>query len=607
MRHEVLVADAPAQAAPAPGGFATLSRTQMALVFALAWLFACAVLLFVNRHDIATLSYPDPDDKLRLVEVRDFILGQSWWDVGQHRINPPTGGTMHWSRIIDLPLAAVIVLLRPLLGYANAQLAAAIIVPMLTLGFTMAMVALLVRRLVGREAAFLGALLVTASPGALQQMLPLRVDHHGWQIGLAIAVMIALLDSNRRRSGAIAGAVLAMWLRISLEGLPLAAAAACLIGLRWAFAEGRSEDARLTAFFGALAGGSALLFIAFIPHNTWPIEWCDSISSAHIAMFGVGFIGSLGLAMLPPSRVLRIAAGGIVAAACLGTLHLGAPRCGLDAFTDIEPIVRKFWYYSVPEGLPLWYQSRIIVALALGYPLVGLAGGLLAWRHADGSAKDRWLAYLFMLIATIGATILVQRIGATANTLALGGGTWLASEALRRVRAVEAMPRRTLLTVATILAVAPVTPALAVAEIWPDSPRAEKSAKIARDCTNSSYYRALGLALPPARLFAPLDIGPAILLDSPHAVVATGHHRNHAAMADVIRGFLGSDATAHAIIARHGSAYVVICRDTAELQVYGHYAPHGFATELDGRGAPGWLRPVAVPGGGPLRAWRVMR
>src|SRR5690349_7387974 len=48
------------------------------------------------------------DDAMRLVEVRDLLAGQSWFDLVQHRLDPPAGSPMHWSRLIDAPLAAMI-------------------------------------------------------------------------------------------------------------------------------------------------------------------------------------------------------------------------------------------------------------------------------------------------------------------------------------------------------------------------------------------------------------------------------------------------------------------------------------------------------------------
>ena len=40
-------------------------------------------------------------------QVRDWMAGQSWFDVVQHRLNPPLGVDMHWSRLVDAPIAAI--------------------------------------------------------------------------------------------------------------------------------------------------------------------------------------------------------------------------------------------------------------------------------------------------------------------------------------------------------------------------------------------------------------------------------------------------------------------------------------------------------------------
>jgi len=45
----------------------------------------------------------DNDDMMRLIQVRDFIAGQSWFDADQHRMGPD-GTAMHWSRVADIPI-----------------------------------------------------------------------------------------------------------------------------------------------------------------------------------------------------------------------------------------------------------------------------------------------------------------------------------------------------------------------------------------------------------------------------------------------------------------------------------------------------------------------
>src|SRR5437763_854664 len=46
----------------------------------------------------------DTDDAMRMVQVRDLMAGQGWFDMIAHRLDPPDGLLMHWSRVVDVPL-----------------------------------------------------------------------------------------------------------------------------------------------------------------------------------------------------------------------------------------------------------------------------------------------------------------------------------------------------------------------------------------------------------------------------------------------------------------------------------------------------------------------
>ena len=46
----------------------------------------------------------DSDDALRLVQIKDFLAGQSWFHTDQYRMGLAGGTDMHWSRIPDIPI-----------------------------------------------------------------------------------------------------------------------------------------------------------------------------------------------------------------------------------------------------------------------------------------------------------------------------------------------------------------------------------------------------------------------------------------------------------------------------------------------------------------------
>src|SRR5437763_434317 len=68
-------------------------------------LLAWVLFIAMSRVDWFGLgvSFGDTDDAMRLVEIRDFLAGQGWFDLHQYRLDPPAGLPMHWSRLVDLP------------------------------------------------------------------------------------------------------------------------------------------------------------------------------------------------------------------------------------------------------------------------------------------------------------------------------------------------------------------------------------------------------------------------------------------------------------------------------------------------------------------------
>ena len=188
----------------------------------MAWAIVCALLLAVNWGAISQQRFPDPDDIMRLVQVRDLIAGQGWFDLTQYRVDAANGGVaMHWSRLVDIPLVLVIAVLTPFVGAGAAETAALIIVPLITLGIVMLLAARIAWRLLGDEEATLTSLVVALSIPALFQLGPLRVDHHGWQIVCALVAVNGLMARSPKLGGWVIGAALAFWLSISVEGLPL--------------------------------------------------------------------------------------------------------------------------------------------------------------------------------------------------------------------------------------------------------------------------------------------------------------------------------------------------------------------------------------------------
>lgn len=565
------------------------------------WLLASAVLVAVSVPAIAQLWFPDPDDAMRLVEVRDWLAGQSWWDVGQHRLN---GGDfpMHWSRLVDLPLAAVMIVADPLVGIAASNRIAVTVVPLVTLLAVIVLGATLTRTLAGTERARMAVLLAPLSVPLIYQVRPMRIDHHGWQVALALAAVVAIIGVANARRGVIAGVALAALVTISLEGLPITVAIVGIAASRWTLQPERRPQ--LLAMSWSLVGGVVALHVATRgPAVMAPA--CDAIAPGWIAALIVAGAGMTISTLLPLRAAwLRVGALGVTGVGALATLLLMSPDCARGPFATLDPLVYTMWYRNVSEGLPIQDQVPAWALMTIGFPLAGLAGTIMAVRSSTGPARAEWVTMLALLAASTLLALLVMRTGATANALALPGGAVLLQALLTRARAVTALGTRIAATAGALIASTPGLAAFSLFGLPNDQPAPTTGAPTRPACESGHEIADLA-ALPTSTLFAPVDVTPALIAWTPHRAIAGGYHRNAPAIGRVFRTFLGSPAAARRIIAESGAFYVVGCPGEAETELYKHMAPNGFWAQLERGERFDWLQPVTIPNS-PVLAWRVI-
>ena len=548
------------------------------------------------------------DDALRLVQVRDLVAGQGWYDLTNYRIDPPGGVVTHWSRLVDVPIAAVLLALTPLVGAHAAEEAALVAVPLLTLGVVVGFIGWTAARLFDvRVAGFAGLSLGILVP-VLFHLQPTRLDHHGWQLAAAAAAVAGLVARSGRAGAMLSGAAMAFGLTVSLEVLPLAAGLAGIFALRW-LADDQARG-QIAAYLQTLAAGLAVLFlIALGPANIR--QYCDAIGSAHIA-----FLAAVAVAVtiaarrpgLPRAAIAGVLAGaGALGMAVFGTL---APECLRTPFGALDPVVHDYWYRLVPEGMPIWKHSARDAVPAVVQLAVALAAtGLLA-RRSSGERRTFWLHYLALLGYACALGMAFNRSLAFAGVVAAVPLGWFIAESLRRLAATASVARRTVGTVLLVAVLMPSTIFMLADGLRPTPAvvRAKQSAVgvFETNCLDAGAVARLR-ALPRGEIFMPFDLGPTVLMRTDHSVTATGHHRAEAAMAAVIDGFRAPPDAARAIIAGRDADYVLACSEMIDTQVYARSSPNGLAARLLGGDAPEWLEPVPGFERGPSRVWRVVK
>lgn len=566
------------------------------------WLMYCAVFFWIRRDVVAAGLPAGPDDMMRLVQVRDLLAGQSWYDVSQHRMNPPEGAPMHWSRLVDLPIAVIIAFLRPVVGTASAEFAALLLVPALTLLAALAATGLLVRRLAGSGASVLAMFFAGGIIDVLHQLGPMRIDHHGWQMALGVASVAAVMAADRPwRAGAFAGGAMALWTHISIEGLPYAILLAAALTLRLLIVSrsgsaSHRHAALITAYLLSLSIISLTLFVATHPSSTWLHGTCDAVGASHLFAFLTAAVMSLPLLIgrlntLPVRlTVLSVAAVGS-ASMFAGT----SPQCLSSPFASLDPLVREFWYLNVMEGMPLWQTdlNRFLPVLAM--MTLATAGAYVGFNSSTASGERAdWAVMVVMMAGSLVIAFMVSRAAGVASLLALPGLAVLAKMLLKHARAIPRAGLRIPATTAAILLTLPVTPLfLSTAYLI----ATKNTLETAEENGVSFIDFASSLAkMPPKHILAPLDLAPSLLLLTSHTVIASAHHRNAAAMRDVIAAYTGTDREAYALIRDRRVDLVANLPLSEEMKIYRRHSPDGFAAQLTRGREPDWLEAASAGG-----------
>lgn len=575
--------------------------------FLLIWLAVCGVLVFVSWDQIASGIGWGPDDQLRQVQLRDWLAGQSWFDTVQYRIAYPDSQPMHWPRLIELPLALIIVLLSPLIGPAAAEIVAMTIVPLAALGITMWLVAKIASELFDPGIALLSAALTATAVPVLAQLRPMRIDHHGWQIVLALLALWTMFWPDKRKAGLIMGCALALWLSISLEGLPLSVAFIALLAWRWVIS--LDEGVRLFWTLAGFLGSSIVLYLVNHGQFDAAANYCDAISPVHLwTCIGGAVIILPAIRFAPASWPVRLAVLALAGIAALGILYAGAPQCVGSAFGELDPLVRDYWLVNVGEGMPFWHQPwDKNLTLFGGAIIVGLGSlAYIKWKRPDAADRDKLFILAYALIWAFIVALLVQRAAAVTAAYAVPLMGWAVYHAFRRARGIQQPARRILATVATVLLILPGPLFLGlvngVSGDGEDTKPTPENGALACDSAQSLVRLN---ALPRANIIAPFDFGPQILVQTPHNVLATSHHRNDRAMADQIRIFISEPEASRAILKARNIRYIAACPDEAELELYASKHPDGLWARLSRNERFDWLQPVHLRGSG-LLLWRVV-
>lgn len=570
----------------------------------LTWAVAALMLLIMKLPFIAEFKAHDPDDYTRLLQVRDWLAGQSWYDTRQYRWNPPFGGNIHWVRLGDLPLAAVLYPLQLVLPQRVAEIAAMTIVPLMELLIAMLLMRHVMRRLALDHAAqFGGLVMLVIFPMLVSNFAPLRIDYHAWLGICALALTALVIDGGKKRLFC-AGAIASLALTLSLESLPFVLGLGGMLVARYWWEARRDHE----AYFAGLALAGPLLTLAFRPPAQFLQPFCDVLSAPHLAAFAATALLLLAVRVAPrqdsrSGRLLALIPIPLVAA-WLILSPLGI--CAIKPLANVDPLVNQTYFDVFEEATGFFAQRLSTQLLMLSTLLLAIVGGLVALRRPLApDLRERWLiAWVLAVVAAVIGMVLM-RAAITAQILAIPFCVVLVMHLLPRARAIpQAAPR----IAATLIVLGFSTPILPTSLAGPfDQPlHFERAASPYLTSIESCEFDELN-SLPKSRMFTPIAVTSYLMAVTPHTTVAGTYHRDDRQIRDVILAFGGPLEGAPAILDRYKADYIVYCDSDIEIPYLASQRSDSLARMLVSGRHPAWLEPVKDFSQGPLRVWRVVR
>ncbi|SCW49757.1 hypothetical protein SAMN02927924_00939 [Sphingobium faniae] len=602
-----------ARAAPFAAGFSDYAARHWKWLTLLLWVAIVAGFLVNRWPAIHWFVLSDTDDNIRYVQVKDWLAGQGWFDLRQYRLDPPRGFDIHWSRLVDLPLAGLMLFFRAFVDQGMADRLACAIAPLLPLLLLMLSLGFIARRLSGGNAWIIAALAPLAAQMALGMYAPMRVDHHGWQLALAVTMLAGLVDRNWLRGGIVAGISTALSLAIGMEMIVYLAAGGALIALRWVFRDGAGR--RMLPYAISLAGATSLLFLLFASDANRQMV-CDAISPIWIAIFAAASAGMALLSLLPlRSWQARLAAGVAVGAVVAAFAWLNWPQCLSGAY-QISPELQRLWLANIREAKPLTAQTRDVAVPLMALPVAGLFGLLWAlWdSRRDAERLWAWVTVGLMMLFSTALLFWALRAGPAAQLMAIPPAAWAAHRLLLLMTTARPVIRATawaaMLLLAAFVFAYPLYPRIKndLAAMLGETPKSWRpQAKARSDAIKKANGRCRSLPalevlddLPPATIFTMVDLGPRIIATTHHSAVAGPYHRNGAVILDIHHAFDGPADAFRPIAAKHHATYLLICPDFPEGTIYQARSPRGFYADLMRGKAPAWLHPVTIRSGATL-------
>lgn len=571
------------------------------------WLFFVLGFLLTPGYPIWHGQFIDSDDYTILAHTLDWIKGQSWFDLVQHRLNPPEGVLLHFARLTELPIGALITVFHGtgLSWVASATVTAALWPLVLLAGMLMAL-RWLAESFLLQDWTRLTAFVALFATPLMFQFSPGRIDHHGLSLLIEIIAFACAVRMMQEPSkvlwGAGAGMFLGLGQAVALETLPLLILMSACAGI-WMMVEGRAA-ARAGLVFGlALYITSAVCLMLTHRPATWLAPDLLAYSIVYVLLAGSIAVCCASVALAAQSRHvwLRYVTGPGLGLGMAMVFFMRFPQLLAGPYGAMDKEFTTFMFEYIREVQPLTTSPYPLSFILL--PLFGLFAIIGFWP--SGNDKKRFGVWLFLSVLLLGSYLIslfyIKRFAHFAVLFSIIPLTLFLQRVLPHVLSRTRGLKRIVLATC-ILSVAGPLPGLWLPALVQGKPFISgyvlfpAGYEIKHDDMTALLFQlndpeAFGGC---SRLIMnPVNEGAELLFRTKHAYLAALYHTNVSGLLDSEHFYAATDPNvAHKIITSRGVELVLMNKELAPMY---HRIGKGKTTMADrlvDGPVPPWLKPV---------------
>lgn len=571
----------------------------------------CVIILGMIINNILMGKFgqigPDSDDALRLVQIKDYLAGQSWFHTDQYRLGLAGGTDMHWSRLPDIPIVLFTRVFDLFLPQELALKLAFFLWPPMSAGILMAALFTGAKHWEQQKTKIFTMVLLAFFVFVFFRFRAGSIDHHNVQLGfVALSMGFALDPQMRLKSYFISGLAIAISLAIGVEVYVFAAIICIFIALNWAL-KGREVFEGTQGFGLGLSVGLIATFLATVSRAEYSLIYCDALSLITVMAGAVGGVGLAGLAVLGSrTRIFetftrRLLGLMVLGGACMALLSFQAPQCLANPLDALPEEVVSLWLSGIEEAKSLFEitdNKATTIPIMIAAPLLAICILLREFRSFKFNREGLeaiWgpkILIFMLLLAGISLTIYQIRFYPFAYVFAiLPLAAWVArvfTEGKKANPSSVAYLGALTVSIPFMWAVPGILFGGGAEDLNEKAELLEK----AESCASDDVLKSLN-NLPRGLLVANANLAAPFLLKTEHHVMSGNYHRNWKGITTQIHIAISEPEKAYQLLTDSSADYLHYCKFGAETPDLIRHNEKGLYAQIHAGNIPEYLEPLS--------------